>query len=72
MPVQQIEFLGLVIDSVEMKLFLPQKKVEEIVQMSQNTMEGSLILMDLTKLLEKMTSAVQAILPVKLQIRFLQ
>ena len=55
-----------------MKLFLPQKKVEEIVQMSQNTMEGSLILMDLTKLLEKMTSAVQAILPVKLQIRFLQ
>ena len=33
--VQQIEFLGLEIDSVEMELFLPLRKVEEIVQMSQ-------------------------------------
>ena len=40
--------------------------------MSQNAMEGSLILRDLTKLLRKLTCTIQAILPVKLQIRFLQ
>ena len=72
MPVQQIEFLGLEIDSVEMKLFLPQRKVKEIVQISQNAMEGSLTLRDLTKLLGKLTFTIQAILPAKLQIRFLQ
>ena len=55
-----------------MKLLLPQRKVEEIVQISQNAMEGSLTLRDLTKLLGKLTSTIQAILPVKLQIRFLQ
>ena len=66
-PVQQIEFLGL-----EMKLSLPQRKVKEIVQMSQNAMEGSLTLRDMTKLLGKLTSTIQAILPAKLQICFLQ
>ena len=71
-PIQQIEFLGLEIDSVEMKLFFSQRKVEAIVQMSQNAMEGSLILRDLTKLLGKLTPTIQAILPAKLQIRFLQ
>ena len=40
--------------------------------MSQNAMEGSLTLKDLTKLMGKLTSTIQAILPVKLQIRFLQ
>ena len=59
-------------DSVEMELFLPQRKVEEIVQMSQNTMEGSLTLRDLAKLLGKLTSTIQAVLPAKLQIHFLQ
>ena len=55
-----------------MKRFLLQRKVEEIVQVSQNAMEGSLTLRDLTKLLQKLTSIIQAILPVKLQIRFMQ
>ena len=40
--------------------------------MSQNAMEGSLTLRDLTKLLGKLTSKIQAILPAKLQICFLQ
>ena len=55
-----------------MKLFLPQTKVEKIVQMSQNAMEGSLTLRDLTKLLGKLTSTIQPILHAKLQICFLQ
>ena len=40
--------------------------------MSQNAMEGSLTLKDLTKLMGKLTSTIQAILPAKLQIRLLQ
>lgn len=55
-----------------MKQFLLQRKVEKIVQVSQNAIEGSLTLKDLTKLLKKLTSIIQAILPVKLQIRFMQ
>ena len=55
-----------------MKQFLLQRKVEKIVQVSQNAIEGSLTLRDLTKLLKKLTSIIQAILPVKLQICFMQ
>ena len=59
--------------SVEIILFLPKISVEEIVQISQNAMEGSLTLSrDLKKLLGKLTSTIQSTLPVKLQIRFLQ
>ena len=39
--------------------------------MSQNAMEGSLSLRDLTKLLEKLSFTIEATLPVKLQICFL-
>ena len=54
MRFQQIEFLGF-----ETKLFLPQSKVEKIVQMSQNAMEGRLTLRDLIKLLRKLTFTIQ-------------
>ena len=40
--------------------------------MSQNAMEGCLTLSDLTKLLGKLTSTIQSILPAKVQIWFLQ
>ena len=40
--------------------------------MSQNAMDNSLTLIDLTKFLGKLTSTVQPVLPAKLQIRFLQ
>ena len=40
--------------------------------MSQNAMEGILTFRGLTKLLGKLTSTIQAVLPAKLQIRFLQ
>ena len=55
-----------------MKLFFLQRKVEEIVQMFQNAFGGNLTLRDLKKLLEKLTSTISAILPVKGQIRFQQ
>ena len=39
-PVQKMEFLGLEIDSVARKLSLPQRKVDKIVQMSQNALNN--------------------------------
>ena len=39
-PVQKMGFLGLEIDSVARKLSLPQRKVEKIVQMSQNALNN--------------------------------
>ena len=55
-----------------MKLFRPQRKVEEIVHMSQNAKENTLTLMVLTALLGKLTSTIQAILPAEIQVSFLQ
>ena len=70
--VQKNKFLGLEIDSVAMKLSLTQRKVEEIVQMSQNALNNKITLGKLTQFIGKLTSTIQAILPAKLQIRFLQ
>ena len=72
MPVQQIEFLSLEIDSLEISLERFFRKVKEIVQMSQNALEGSLTIRDLTKLLGKLTSTIQATLQAKFSIPFLQ
>ena len=55
-----------------MKLFLPQRKVEEIVQMSQNAKKDTLTLRDLTTLLGKLISTIQTILPAEIQVRCLQ
>ena len=71
-PVQKTKFPGLEIDSVAMKLSLPQRKVEEIVQMSQNALNNKITLRELTQLIGKLTSTKRAILTAKLQIRFLQ
>ena len=71
-PVQKIEFLGLEVDSVAMKLSLPQRKVEKIFQMSQNALNNKITSRELTQFIGKLTSTIQAILPTKLQIRFLQ
>ena len=55
-----------------MKLFFPERKVKDIVPMSQNALGANLTLRDLKKLLGKLTSTISAILPAKGQIRFLQ
>ena len=65
-PVQKIEFLGLEIGPVAMKLSIPQRKAEEIVQMSQNALNNKITLKDGTQLIGKLTPTIQAILPAKL------
>ena len=63
-PVKEIEFLGLVINSVNMTLALSQGKV--LVASPKTT------IMELTKLLGKLSFTAQAVLPGRIQGRYLQ
>ena len=42
--VQEIEFLDLEIDAVAMRLSLPPRKVEEVIQISQNALNNKITL----------------------------
>ena len=53
--VQKIEFLDLEIDAVAMRLSLPPRKVEEVVQISQNALNNKITLRELTQLIGKLT-----------------
>ena len=72
-PVKEIEFLGLVINSVNMTLALPQEKVLDIQnKCAQLIASPKTTIMELTKLLGKLSFTAQAVLPGRIQCRYLQ
>ena len=72
-PTQKIEFLGLIIDSVVMTLSLTDQKLEKIMLLCSQAYENpKLSILDLTKLIGAMSSTVQAVLPARIQFRYLQ
>ena len=72
-PTQRIEFLWIIIDSVEMTVSLPQKKVESISKRCQYILSMKKVsIKDLPKLLETLSSTALAILPAPLYMRYLQ
>ena len=72
-PVKEIEFLGLVINSVKMTLALPQEKVLDIQnKCAQLIASPKTAIMELTKLLGKLSFTAQALLPERIQCRYLQ
>ena len=72
-PVKEIEFLGLVINSVNMTLALPQEKVLDIQNKCiQLIASPKTTIMELTKLLGKLSFTAQAVLPGRIQCRYLQ
>ena len=72
-PVIEIEFLGLVINSVNMTLALPQEKVLDIQnKCAQLIASPKTTIMELTKLLGKLSFTAQAVLPGRIQCRYLQ
>ena len=72
-PVQKIEFLGVMIDSLEMTLSLPQEKVNKIVTQCQEILSTQKVsLRDLTLLIGRLSSTAQAVLPATIQFRYLQ
>ena len=71
-PEQEIEFLGLIVNSQTMILSLPRKRVKIQDQYLSLYKASEVSLLDLTKLIETLSSTIQAVLPARLQFRFLQ
>ena len=72
-PVKEIEFLELVINSVNMTLALPQEKVLDIQNKCMQLIASpKTTIMELTKLLGKLSFTAQAVLPGRIQCRYLQ
>ena len=63
-PTQQIEFLGLILDSIQMKVFLPEPKVLDLIESCQAILSvTSLTARSLASLQGKMSSCLQEVLP---------
>ena len=72
-PTQRIEFLGMIIDSVEMIVSVPQEKVESISKRCRDILPMQEVsIKDLVKVLAKLSSTAITILPARLYIRYLQ
>ena len=72
-PVQEIEFLGLIVNSQTMTLPLPKENIVEIKSQCLSFYKASEVsLLDLTKVIGILTSTIQAVLSARLQFRFLQ
>ena len=70
-PVKQIDFLGLVIDTEKMTLALSEKKIKEP-KTQPNTSQPKTSILHLTKLIGLLSSIVQAILPARIQFRYIK
>ena len=69
-PAKRIEFLGMVIDSVEMTVSLPEEKVESISKRCQDMFPmQDMSIKDLSKLRGTLSSRTLAILPALLYMR---
>ena len=72
-PTQRIEFLGIIIDSVEMTVFLPREKAELIFKRCQDILSMQEVsIKDQLTLLGTLSSTALAILPAPLYMRYLQ
>ena len=72
-PSQEIEFLGMVINSKEMTISLPEKKFRKLkLQCLDLYQSPQVSILQLTKMLGHLTSAIQAVLPAQLNSCFLQ
>ena len=72
-PTQRIQFLGFVVDSVEMTMSLPKEKVTKITQACETMLkQPSTTVQELSRMIGRLTATVQAVLPAPLCYRHLQ
>ena len=72
-PVQTIEYLGLVINSIQMTLSLTEEKVKGILQECKIIFSvKEITVLQLTQLVGLLSSTIQAILPAKIQFCYMQ
>ena len=73
MPKTRVEFLGFVLDSIRMELFLPEKKKENILQRIRNLlMSRQILVRQVSSMVGLMQSAKWAVMPAVIYYRFLQ
>ena len=72
-PKTRVEFLGFVLDSLRMELFLPEKKKEDILQRIRNLlMSRQILVRQISSMVGLMQSAKWAVMPAVIYYRFLQ
>ena len=72
-PTQQLEFLGFVVNTLDMTLLLPDCKVEAIKShCSKILLHHEVSVRELSQLIGKLTASIQAIFPAPLHYRHLQ
>ena len=72
-PSQEMEFLGMVINSKEMTIYLPEKKLQKVkLQYLDLYQSPQVSILQLTKVLVYLFSTIQAVLLARLNSRFLQ
>lgn len=72
-PVQKNQFLGFEVDSRNMTIYLPQEKLERVVQAcSLARHQETMTVCDLSRLIRRMTATMQVVLPAPLCYRNLQ
>ena len=72
-PVQEIEFLDLITNSVTLELSLKKTKILKVVSECQNLLNNpQTSILELTSLIGLLTSIIQAVLPARLNWHFLQ
>ena len=70
---QEIEFLDLKINSATLELSLNKTKIHKVVSGCQNLLNNpQTSILELTRLIGLLTSTIQAVLPARLNCRFLQ
>ena len=72
-PTQQLEFLGFVINTIDMTLLLPRDKVTAIKALWKRLLEQQQVSVgELSQLIGKLTASIQAVFPAPLHYRNLQ
>ena len=72
-PAQEMEFLGIMINSVEMSMLLTEEKISKLSKLCKDTLtSGKITVKKMGSLLGKLIATAAAVTPCMLQVRFMQ
>ena len=72
-PTQVLDYLGMTINSIEMKIYLPERKIQGIVQKCQTILSNDKCsIHELASLIGMLTATAEAVIPASLYVRELQ
>ena len=72
-PVHTLEYLGMTINTLSMTIFLPERKIRELVRLCKERLtKKEHSLREMSQLIGKLYSTAPAIIPAPLQLRYLQ